>query len=93
MQPSMNQELRENWRQFKESMPGRRFRERYERRQSAGREKLEPRRVLNIGLGAALIVAGLLMVVFPGPGWATVFLGLGFIVGESRPVARSMDRL
>lgn len=89
----MNQRLGKSWRQFRESEPGRRFQDRYERRQNAESGKLDPRKILNVALGIALILAGLFMVIFPGPGWLTVFLGLGFIAGEFRPVARFMDRL
>lgn len=42
--------------------------------------------------GLALMLAGLVMLVVPGPGWLTLFLGLGLVAGESLPTARLMDR-
>lgn len=32
------------------------------------------------------------MLITPGPGWISLFLGLGLVAGESLPTARLMDR-
>lgn len=40
------------------------------------------RRVLVFVIGIACIVAGLFMLVLPGPGWATIFLGLAILASE-----------
>lgn len=85
--------LRENWRLFKESEPGRRFQDRYYRRQREGNGGLNPRKVLNIAIGGLLILAGAFMVLAPGPGWVTFFVGFWMIGGESRPAARFLDRI
>lgn len=69
---------------------GRRFRDRYHRRRESGRTPLSM--ALTLVGGLALMVAGLIMVVAPGPGWVTFFLGLGVMAGEFLPAARLMDR-
>ena len=47
--------------------------------------------VLLIFLGAVLAVGSLFLAPLPGPGFATVFLGLAILAGELRPVARFLD--
>ncbi|MEO8107061.1 MAG: TIGR02611 family protein [Actinomycetes bacterium] len=39
-------------------------------------------RVLATMLGVAIIVGGVVMVIFPGPGWAAIFLGLAVLATE-----------
>jgi uncharacterized protein (TIGR02611 family) len=40
------------------------------------------RRAIVLIIGALLIVAGIFMLVLPGPGWATIFLGLAVLASE-----------
>ena len=40
------------------------------------------RQILVLILGALLIIAGIFMLVLPGPGWATIFLGLAILASE-----------
>lgn len=40
------------------------------------------RQVLVSILGALIIIAGCFMLVLPGPGWATIFLGLAILASE-----------
>jgi len=47
--------------------------------------------VLLIFLGAVLAVGSLFLAPLPGPGFATVFLGLAILAGELRPAARFLD--
>jgi uncharacterized protein (TIGR02611 family) len=49
------------------------------------------KRVLLIFLGAVLAVGSLFLAPLPGPGIATVFLGLAILAGELRPAARFLD--
>lgn len=70
---------------------GRRFRDRYHRRRESG-QRTPLSMALTLAGGFALMLAGLVMVVAPGPGWATFFLGLGVVAGEFLPAARLMDR-
>lgn len=40
------------------------------------------RRVLVLIIGTLIIIAGMLMLVLPGPGWAAIFLGLAILSTE-----------
>jgi hypothetical protein len=83
----------EEWRQFlKHSAPGRRFRDRYRRRQQAGRNRSTLRRGCYVAFGAAIAIGSLLLAPLPGPGWGTSFVGLGIVAGEVLHVARLLDR-
>ena len=83
----------EEWRQFlKQSAPGRRFRDRYRRRQQAGRNRSTLRRSCYVAFGAAIAIGSLILAPLPGPGWGTFFVGLGIVSGEVVHVARFLDR-
>lgn len=88
----MVEKIKEYWRHFRESEPGNRFQDRYHRRQQSGGGRFNHRRFSNIALGVGIMLAGLAMVVAPGPGWITFFLGLGILAGEFLRIARFMDR-
>ena len=86
---------KESWRRLKASEPGRRFDERYRHRREDGRGWRDPRRILYVVGGLLLVAGSLFMGVMPtppGPGTVAFLLGLGLIAGESRPVARLLDR-
>jgi UPF0716 family protein affecting phage T7 exclusion len=83
---------KENWRELKASGPGQRFQDRYTRRQEASHGRWDKRSVLNIGLGIAITLAGLLLIPAPGPGFIIAFLGLGLLGSEFAPIARALDR-
>jgi Putative transmembrane protein (PGPGW) len=84
---------KEEWRRFLgQSAPGRRFRNRYRRRQQAGRERTSIRRASYVAFGIAIAIGSLVLAPFPGPGWVTFFVGLGMIAGEVLYVARFLDR-
>jgi hypothetical protein len=81
------------WRWFiKHSTPGCRFRDRYRRRQQAGRGRSMFRRVCYVAFGIAIAMGSLVLAPLPGPGWGTFFVGLGTIAGEVWHVARLLDR-
>ena len=44
-------------------------------------------------LGAVIAVGSLVLAPLPGPGWATVFIGLMILAGELLPAARFLDWL
>ena len=88
----MKEKLKENWRHFKEGKPGYRFQDRYHRNRHASRGWLSFRIIFNVVVGVALVLAGFFMVVAPGPGWLTVFLGLALLAGEMLLLARFLDR-
>jgi hypothetical protein len=81
------------WRWFlKHTAPGCRFRDRYHRRQQAGRGRSMFRRTCYVALGAAIAIGSLTLAPLPGPGWGTFFVGLGIVAGEVWHVARLLDR-
>ena len=81
------------WRWFlKQSAPGCRFRDRYRRRQQAGRNRSMLRRACFVAFGIAIAIGSLILAPLPGPGWGTFFVGLGIVAGEVLHVARLLDR-
>ncbi len=83
--------MKQNWRRFKGSRPGHRFRDRYRRRQESEHGWRDPSRLFYVLGGLVLAVGSLLLGVLPGPGMLTFFVGLGTIAGEFGPVARLLD--
>lgn len=49
-------------------------------------------KVIVIVIGAVVTIAGIAMLVFPGPGWAVIFLGLGILSTQIPAVGRFIDR-
>lgn len=86
----MIERLRRHWREFRESKPGHRFQERYRRRRQGERSHIL-KRIFLIVLGAVLALGSLFLAPLPGPGFATVFLGLAILAGELLPAARFLD--
>lgn len=85
--------LMKEWRWFlKQSAPGCRFRDRYRRRQQAGRIRSKFRRVCYVAFGIAMSIGSLVLAPLPEPGWGTFFVALGIVAGEASYVARLMDR-
>lgn len=81
--------LKGDWEEFKESDPGNRFKDRYHRRQEKPGHIVK--RVVLVVFGAVLAVGSLFTAPLPGPGFATVFLGLAILAGELLPAARLLD--
>jgi uncharacterized protein (TIGR02611 family) len=88
----MIEQIKQHWSEFKQSKPGHRFQDRYRRRQRAERGHIV-KRIFLIVLGAVIAVGSLILAPLPGPGWATVFIGLMILAGELLPAARSLDWL
>src|SRR5918994_153010 len=78
-----------SWQRFKAGKPGHRFQDRYHHRQAAQGHQMK--RVLLIFLGAVLALGSLFLAPLPGPGLATVILGLAILAGEVLPAARLLD--
>jgi uncharacterized protein (TIGR02611 family) len=87
----MFERLRKNWHELERSAPGKRFQERYARRRHASGGRRDIHTWLNIGLGSVIMLAGLLMIPAPGPGWLVTFLGFGLLGSEFAPIARALD--
>lgn len=51
------------------------------------------RRIFRIVAGFTLLLAGVVMIVTPGPGWLVILLGLGLLAAEFVWARRLMDRI
>ncbi len=51
------------------------------------------RRAFRVVAGFTLLAAGAVMLVTPGPGWLTIFLGLGLLAAEFVWAKKLMDRM
>ena len=87
--PGMIGRLKSDWHEFAASKPGERFKERYRRRQQKPGHIVK--RIVLIILGSVLALGSLFTAPLPGPGFATVFLGLAILAGELLPAARFLD--
>jgi uncharacterized protein (TIGR02611 family) len=81
--------LKGDWEEFRESKPGERFKDRYRRRQQEPGHMVK--RILLVILGSVIALGSLFTAPLPGPGFATVFLGLAILAGELLPAARLLD--
>ena len=88
---AMVERLKESWEELSESKPGHRFQERYRRQQDEQGHILK--RVILIVLGTVIALVSLFLAPLPGPGFATVFLGLAILAGELLSLARLFDRV
>jgi hypothetical protein len=82
----------QHWRRFSRGRPGKRFQERYRRRQEQGHGWWGVRRVLNLSLGVLIVAVSAVGGLLPGPGWGTAIIGFVLIAGEFLPAARLLDR-
>ena len=81
-----------HWRSFSRGRPGKRFRERYRRRQEHGHGQWGVRRVSYLSLGVLIVAVSAVGGLLPGPGWGTAIIGFALIAGEFLPAARLLDR-
>jgi hypothetical protein len=87
----MFQWLRQSWQELKNEPPGSRFQAFYRRRQQARPSPyLKP---MFITLGTVILLAGVVMLVTPGPGVLAVVVGAGLLARESYYVAVGLDAL
>jgi uncharacterized protein (TIGR02611 family) len=87
----MLERLTKQWRYMMRARPGHRFQARHEHRR---RQHASPLwKPLYLTLGTALFLLGLVLLVFPGPGFLVIFIGGAMIAEESLWVARSFDAL
>jgi len=80
------------WRSFSRGRPGKRFRERYRRRQESGHGQWGVGRIFNLTLGILIVAVSAVGGLLPGPGWGTAIIGFALIAGEFLPAARLLDR-
>ena len=81
-----------HWRSISRDRPGKRFQERYRRRQERGHGQLGVRRIFNLTLGILIVAVSAVGGLLPGPGWGTAIIGFALIAGEFLPAARLLDR-
>ena len=82
--------LRHEWRLFIASDPGTRFERLHERKKRDG--KGLARRLFWWTAGILLTLAGIVMLVTPGPGLLSIAFGIACMAQESLPLARRCDR-
>jgi uncharacterized protein (TIGR02611 family) len=51
------------------------------------------KRIARVVLGFALLLAGILMIVLPGPGWVTIALGLALLAPQFPWARRALERI
>ena len=88
----MIQRLKKGWRELKQGEPGRRFRDRYERRRRERRHG-GARKWSLIVAGVLLMIAGIVLLPLPGPGMVVIALGALLMAEESRLMAGGLDAL
>ena len=81
-----------HWRSFSRGRPGKRFQDRYRRRQERGHGRWGVLRVFNLTLGVLIVAVSAVGGLLPGPGWGTAIIGFALIAGEFLPAARLLDR-
>ena len=91
MSMNLQQWIKQQWQDLLRSAPGRRFQDRYHRLRQ--RRLSATRRLVSLGLGAAAVLAGLVMLFIPGPGILTMAVGLGLLAEQSLAAARVLDWL
>jgi|SRR5215210_9149863 len=81
-----------HWRSFSRGRPGKRFQDRYRRRQELGHGRWSVLRIFNLTLGVLIVAVSAVGGLLPGPGWGTAIIGFALIAGEFLPAARLLDR-
>jgi hypothetical protein len=84
----MLDELRRQWRDFRDDEPGRRF----QNQQARAREGSVAMRVGLLVAGVGLLAGGVVLLFVPGPGLLLLVFGAALVAGESMAVARLLDR-
>ena len=88
----MADSARRYWREFSAGRPGRRFQDRYHRRQKEGRGRLIVR-IFNIFFGLVLIALSAIGGLLPVLGWGTAIIGFGLVAGEVLFAALLLDKV
>ena len=88
----MTVRMRRSLQDFQASKPGRRFRDRYDRRHQEQRSRLSPSSILYMVGGVLLVIASVFLGPAPGFGFGTGFLGLALLASEVYFIARFLDK-
>lgn len=81
-------EVKEEWRHFRDDSPGERFRNHRERMQKKSRKHA----AVALALGVLLLVGGIVLLFFPGPGTPLIIFGLALIASHSEKLSNVLDR-
>lgn len=79
------------WKHFSASPSGRRFKARYRLRRARKNGLLW--KILITGVGIVVMLAGVAMLVLPGPGILALVIGAALVAEESLFAARMLDRI
>jgi len=85
----MLEKLKQGWRDFEHDSPGKRFRQRFKRRQQSERSLLN--KILFVAGGVVIMAVGVFLLPAPGPGVLVFFIGAGLVAQESLLAARALD--
>jgi hypothetical protein len=80
---------KKSWAELERGKPGKRFQQRYERKNPGGKRSWK--KVVTLVLGFIVFAAGLFFLPAPGPGMIIVALGAGLIAQASLLGARALD--
>jgi Putative transmembrane protein (PGPGW) len=86
---SLGQLVAGEWKAVRADRAGRRFCNHYSRMREPGRASL---RALALVVGPLLVAIGVVLLFIPGPGLIVIALGAAFLCGQSRKLARGLDR-
>ena len=89
----MTGKFRSFWQRFRTAQPGQRFQSLYRDRQSQRTGRYSYQFIISVAGGIVLIIAGLVLVPAPGPGWLIVALGFALLAREFLMVARALDAI
>ena len=87
----MSASVKRQWKHFVSMPSGRRFQTRHRLRRAQGGGLA--RKVLISGVGVLIVLAGIAMIVLPGPGMLAILIGAALIAEESLLAARVLDRI
>lgn len=87
----MTVSVKRQWKHFVAVPSGRRFQMRHRLQRAKAGGML--RKILISGFGGLIMLAGVAMLVLPGPGLLTMVIGAALIAEESLLAARALDRL
>lgn len=90
--PSYWETLKASWRCVKHGRAGSRFVDCHRYKETLRRQHGNLTRNVDLVVGALLVLAGLVMMPAPGPGWPLLALGLALLGGEFVGVARWLDK-
>lgn len=88
---NLRERVEHQWHLFAHDKPGERFVNLHKRRQAQRKGSFSWGRILFVGAGLFLIIAGLFFMAVPGPGLPVLVAGLGLMGGESHFIARGLD--